>query len=251
MASHDFQTALHNYLDLEDLQSRLIGWKTSLDAFTDIIRLRAQNYQPLLPEVDAQFRELDSRMRLRLEQRKQLNTRLQAMLTAPRPDYLATAEERSASQRIALIEKQLGNSKSPAALALRERAARLRGTLTWRLETEYNDRLTAAHVHMNELNSGVDALTRQYESFVRTRQAATQSYVGYDKQISQLRQRVDDARQRVELLMARQGHLIEVVAINQLEARRNRLVAQQTEARYGVAASYDRAARAQAGAGEK
>src|SRR5689334_7550717 len=234
MASHDFQTALHNYLDLEDLQSRLIGWKTSLDAFTDIIRLRAQNYQPLLPEVDAQFRELDSRMRLRLEQRKQLNTRLQAMLTAPRPDYLATAEERSASQRIALIEKQLGNSKSPAALALRERAARLRGTLTWRLETEYNDRLTAAHVHMNELNSGVDALTRQYESFVRTRQAATQSYVGYDKQISQLRQRVDDARQRVELLMARQGHLIEVVAINQLEARRNRLVAQQTEARYGV-----------------
>src|SRR2546426_4785325 len=33
MASHDFQTALHNYLDLEDLQSRLMAWKTSLDAF--------------------------------------------------------------------------------------------------------------------------------------------------------------------------------------------------------------------------
>jgi predicted nucleic acid-binding Zn-ribbon protein len=86
---------------------------------------------------------------------------------------------------------------------------------------------------------------------VRTRQAATQSYVGYDKQISQLRQRVDDAQQRVDRLMAQQGHMIEVVAINQLAARRNRLVAQQLEARYGVAASYDRAARAQAGAGEK
>ena len=56
MASHDFQTALHNYLDLEDLQSRLTTWKTSLDAFDDIIRLRGQNYEPLLPEVDAQFR---------------------------------------------------------------------------------------------------------------------------------------------------------------------------------------------------
>ncbi len=251
MASHDFQTALHNYLDLEDLQSRLIAWRTSLDAFTDIIRLRGQNYEPLVPEVDAQFRELDSRMRLRLDQRKRLANRLQAMLTAPRPDYLATADERSASQRIALIEKQLSNSGSPEALALRQRAARLRGTLTWRLETEYNDRLTAAHVHLNELSTNVDALTRQYESFVRTRQAATQSYVGYDKQISQLRQRVDDAKQRVDLLMARQGHMIETVAINQLEARRNRLVAQQTEARYGVAASYDRAARAQSGAGEK
>jgi len=249
MASHDFQTALHNYLDLEDLRSRLIAWRTSLDAFVDIIRLRGQNYEPLLPEVDAQFRELDSRMRLRLEQRKHLANRLQAMLTAPRPDYLATADERSALKRIALIEKQLGDSDSPEALALRQRVAHLRGTLTWRLETEYNERLTAAQVHLNELNSYVDALTRQYESFVRARQAATQSYIGYDMQIARLRERVGDALQRVDLLMARQGHLIETVAINQLEARRKRLVAQQTEARYGVAASYDRAARSQSAGG--
>src|SRR2546429_1901076 len=99
MASHDFQTALHNYLDLEDLRSRLNAWKTSLDAFDDIIRLRGQNYEPLLPEVDAQFRELDSRIHIRLEQRKHLAERLQAMLTAPRPDYLATAEEQTAGER--------------------------------------------------------------------------------------------------------------------------------------------------------
>src|SRR5439155_843944 len=43
MASHDFQTALHNYLDLEDLKARLMTWKTSLDAFDDIIRLRRHN----------------------------------------------------------------------------------------------------------------------------------------------------------------------------------------------------------------
>jgi chromosome segregation ATPase len=249
MASHDFQTALHNYLDLEDLRSRLVASSTSLDAFVDIIRLRRQNYEPLLPGVDAQFRELDSRMRLRLEQRKHLASRLQAMLTAPRPDYLATADELSAMDRIALIEKQLGDSANPEALALRQRVAHLRGTLTWRLETEYNDRLTAAQVHLNESNSQVDALNRQYESLVRARQAATQSYVGYDNQIARLRERVGDALQRVDLLMARQGHLIETVAINQLEARRKRLVAQQTEARYGVAASYDRAARAQSTGG--
>src|SRR5438477_3082308 len=131
MASHDFQTALHNYLDLEDLQSRLMSWQTSLDAFDDVIRLRAQNYEPLLPQVDAQFRELDSRMRLRLEQRRHLAQRLQAMLTAPRPDFLATAEERIAGERIALIEKQLGDSDNSESLALRQRAAHLRGALTW------------------------------------------------------------------------------------------------------------------------
>jgi hypothetical protein len=245
MASHDFQTALQNHLDLEDLRSKLIAWKTSLDAFDDIIRLRGQNYEPLLPEVDAQFRELDSRIRLRLEQRKHLGERLQAMLTAPRPDYLATADERIGGERIALIEEQLGDSDSPESLVLRQRAARLRGALTWRLETEYHERLTAAHVHLNELNAHVDALTRQYDAFVRTRQAATHSYVGYDVQIERLRERVGDALQRVNTLMARQGHMIETVAIDRLEARRERLVAQQTQARYAVADSYDRAARVQ------
>jgi tetratricopeptide (TPR) repeat protein len=243
MASHDFQTALQNYLDLEELRSKLGAWKMSLDAFEDVIRLRGQNYEPLLPEVDAQFRELDARMRLRLEQRKHLAERLHVMLTARRPEYLATAEERIALRRIALIEKQLGDSQKPESLALCQRAARLRGALTWRMETEYDDRLTAAYAHLNELNAPIDSLTRQYDVFVRTRQAATHSYVGYDDQIAQLRERVGDAFQRVDSLMIRQGKMIETVAINQLESRRERLVAQQNQARYGVADSYDRAGR--------
>jgi tetratricopeptide (TPR) repeat protein len=248
MASHDFQTALHNYLDLEDLQSRLITWKTSLDAFDDLLKLRAQNYEPLLPEVDAQFKELDSRMHLRLEQRRHLAERLQSMLTAPRPEHLATSEERIASEQIAILEKQIGEGDDPGSVALRQRVAHLRGVLTWRIQTEYHERLTEAFAHLKELNSSVETLNAQYDSFVRARQAATHSYVGYDLQISRLRQRVIDAQQDVEILMARQGHLIEVVAINQLVARRDRLVSQQNEARYGVADSYDRAARAQADA---
>jgi tetratricopeptide (TPR) repeat protein len=248
MASHDFQTALQNYLDLEELRSKLTAWNTSLVAFDEIVRLRAQNYEPLLPDVDTRFRELDLRIRVRQEQRTHLAERLQAVLTAPRPDYLATADERMAGERLALIEAQLGDSDSPESRTHRERVARLRGALTWRLETEYHERLAAAHAHLKELNAESDALAEQYDAFVRTRQAATHSYVGYDTQIVRLRERVTEALQRLDVLMARQGRMIETVAIAQLEARRDRLVAQQTQARYGVADSYDRAARLQAGA---
>ena len=66
MASHDFHTALQNYLDLEDLRVRLVSWQTSFDAFDDIIALRKQNYEPLLPGIDAQFRDLDAQIRLRM-----------------------------------------------------------------------------------------------------------------------------------------------------------------------------------------
>jgi tetratricopeptide (TPR) repeat protein len=87
LASHDFQTALSNYLDLEDLRTRLSSWETSFDAFDDIIELRRQNYEPLLPEIDAQFRELDSQIRLRVEQRQHLEKRLQGRrgLVSSRP----------------------------------------------------------------------------------------------------------------------------------------------------------------------
>src|SRR5262245_19759843 len=249
LASHDFQTALQNYLDLEDLRSKLMGFQSSLEALDDIIRLRKHNYEPLLPEIDAKFRELDSRMRVRLQQRKQFDERLHAMLTAPRPEHLATADELVAGERIALIEKKLGNSDSPESLTLQHRPARLRGVLAWRLDTEYPKRLTAAFEHLNELNTQVDVLNQRYQAYVRTRQAATHSYVGYDAQIARLRERVGGALQHVDILMARQGQMIENVAINQLEARRGRLVAQQIQARYGVADSYDRASRAPSGGG--
>ncbi len=95
MASHDFQTALQNYLDLEDVRKKLVSWQGSFDSFEDIIDLRRRNYEPLLPEIDAQFRELDSQIRLRQEQRKHVRGKTSGDADgAHGPSYLATADER-------------------------------------------------------------------------------------------------------------------------------------------------------------
>lgn len=87
---------------------------------------------------------------------------------------------------------------------------------------------------------------KQYDSFVRTRQAATQSYKGYEV-TQQLRTRVRDAQERVGTLMARQGHLLELMAINELEKRSRRLEEFQAKARFAMADAYDRAVKAQQG----
>jgi hypothetical protein len=246
MASHDFQTALQNYLDLEDLRKKLVAWQTSLDAFEDLVRLRRQYYEPLLPEMDRQFRELDARMRLRLEQRDHLEQRLQHLLVAPRPELLATADEQAWAERLERLEDALEHAKGDEAEIQRRRLRRLQGVLTWRLETQYHERLTAAHEHLRELNQDVEELTRQYDAFVRTRQAAVHGYVGYEAPIHGLRTRVAEALERLNALMARQGHMLESVAIEELLARRQRLEAYQDQARFAFADSYDRAAKAQA-----
>jgi hypothetical protein len=247
MASHDFQTALQNYLDLEDLRRRLLRWQSGFDAFEDIIRVRRANYEPLLPTIDAQFRELDSQMRLRIEQRDHLHKRLQAILTAPRPELLATADERISLERIHAVEVALQGVPDEEKAALQARVQRLKGTLTWTLRTEYAERLTQAHKHLRELQDDVKVLTARYEAFVRTRQAAVHSYVGYEAPISRLRTRVGEVLQQVNMLRARQGSLIEAVAISELKARGERLEVYQTQARYAVADSYDRATKAQGG----
>jgi hypothetical protein len=82
-------------------------WEGDLDAFEEIIEQRRAYYQPLLPAIDREFRRLDSQMRLRLEQRDRIEQRLKAMLVAPRPDYLATSEERIISEQIAQLEQKL------------------------------------------------------------------------------------------------------------------------------------------------
>lgn len=93
-------------------------------------------------------------------------------------------------------------------------------------------------------------LQRIYDGYIRTRQAATQSYQGYDAQLTRTRVRVREASTQVATLMARQGRMIEMMAINEFEQRRKRIEQYQVKARFAMAESYDRALKSQQGARE-
>jgi hypothetical protein len=245
MASHDFQSSLRNYLDLEDLRKNFETWAANIDAWEEVIGQRRAYYQPLLPEIDREFRVLDSKMRLRVEQRDHLDKRIKAMLVAPQPDFLATAGERILRAEIDAIEQRARGNGGSIDPAIQERINRLRGVLQWRIHTEYGARLTEAYKHLQQLDAVIAALKKQYAAFVRTRQAASQSFEGYDQLIGRLRTRIRDAQENAKMLMARQGNLLERMALNELERRITRLEEYQVKARFAMADSYDRAVKAQ------
>jgi len=247
MASHDFQTGLQNYLDLADLRRKLVAWETDFDAFGDMVSIRHEHYEPLLPEVDTEFRELDSRLRLRREQHKMLVRRRDDLLTMPRPEFLATPEEQMILARIEAIESALGESPSPGT---KERLQRLKGLIRFTLETEFHARLTEFDRNLKQLDEAMAVVDEQYEHYVRSRQAATHSYVGYDDPMNRLRAEVSRSKDTVERLMTRQGQLLEIVAIDELMARRSRLEIYGDKARFALADSYDRASQSQASAGD-
>jgi hypothetical protein len=244
MASRDFQESLKNYLDLEQLRKKLEAWSGDLDAFEDIIRRRSAHYEPLLPAIDREFSRLDDEMQLRLEQRERIEQQVNAMLSAPRPDLLLTADERSMSEQLEHLEKLVTPQSDEADPRLRERIRRLRGVLLWKITAEY-ERFAAARKQLTELNQELEVLYRQRTAFVSTRHAVTESYQGYGGLIRRQRVLIKAAREKVRLLMQREGQVLETMAVNKLSNHRDRLEEFRTKARFGLADSYDRAAKAQ------
>ena len=247
MASHDFQTGLQNYLDLADLRRKLLSWQNNFDAYGDMVSIRSDHYEPLLPEVDTEFRELDSRLRLRREQHKMLVRRRDDLLTTPRPEFLATPEEQQNLAQIEAVEAALGETAPAPSLA---RLNRLKGLIRFTLETRYHERLTEFDRNLRQLDQAMAVVEAEYDEYVRSRQAATHSYVGYDEPMNRLSADVSHSIDKVERLMTRQGQLLEIVAIDELMARRGRLETYGDKARFALADSYDRASQSQASTGD-
>lgn len=244
IASHSFQTALQNYLDLSDMRRHLVDGRRSLAAFDGLVRTRREYYEPRLPSVDRAFRNLDARMRLRDEQRRQLEAKLEGMLTRPAPRLLATGEELEIARKLASLRARL--EEEPDSDELLRRLGRLEGIVSFGLETRYHDRLTHVHEALRDLDVHVGDLGREYERFVRVRQAAQHGHTGFDGTIRDLRSRTERAIERIDAVREEQGRALERLATSELARRRVRLEEYQNKARFAFAASYDRAVKKQA-----
>ena len=245
MASHDFQESYRNYKDLAELRHHIETWLNDLRVYEEMIEIRRAYQEPLLPVVEKEFVKLDARIKLRLEQRDNLATKIKNMLIAPRPEYLATSTERVALDVIAALEEIIATHPEQVDKQLQLRVKRLRGVVLWRVRSEYDQRLTDAYNNLVALDKIIQKLKVSYNSFIRTRQAATQSYEGYTIPIRQLRTRIFSAQRKLKGTMAKQGRMLETMAINELDRRRKRLEEYQIKARFALAESYDRATKSQ------
>lgn len=245
MASNDFQESLNNYLDLDDLRKRLASWNEDIETYKELIDSRRKYYEPILPAIDKQTQALDPPNKLRQEQRHNVDDLLKNMLVSPRSDFLATSEERNLKRSLlenlhVFAEKHKGDTRE-AAKQIRIRSKRLIGVVQWQMDSAYGQRLDDFLKQLHQLDIAEENLTNIYDSFFIMRKAATQGYEGYEDQISRLTTRVHDSQDEVKNLMARQGHMLEEMAINELGLRRKRLEEYQVQAIFALAEVYDRA----------
>ncbi len=241
LASNDFQESYENYKDLAQLNDRLEQRLIDLAAYEEMTALRRAHQKPLLFAVDEEFKNLDRRINLRLEQRNKLAGNLKKMLVSSRPENLAATEEYQAKGAIDALEEVIKNQPNVVDEELKHRVKRLRGILLWRVHSEYDQKLTDAYNNLISLDDIIVALKEKYASFVRARQAVTHSYEGYETPIRQLRTRLFAAQKKLKIITSKQGRLLETMALTELDLRRRKLEEYQIRARFSLAESYDRA----------
>ena len=245
MASSDFYASLINYIDLNELLKKLEPWEDNLNAYEGIIQTRQQHYDSILPDIDKQFAQITSKMKLLLGQRKTLNERLKMMSTSPQPEFLETDEELKSFENLRQLRERYKNDTSASANETRQLIQHEEDLMQKKITASYDDRLNEAKKRAHQIDDDIGKLRDIYSSFEISRQAAIKSYKGYDNQIRQIKSRIQNARERVNTLKAKQGHIIEAMAVNELEQRKKAIEGYQTLARFSLSESYDLASKKQ------
>jgi tetratricopeptide (TPR) repeat protein len=240
LAGHEFQEGLKSYRALEAMSKNLSTWSDSLGAFTDMVEARQQAFAMRLPAADARLATVD--VATINGRRDELHARLETAIANRAVEALATEEERALLDMLAGVDVELARHAGDAAYdEAREKARLARGVLLWKLDDAWKVRSWQANRALRELNAAVyDARTRETASS-RAREGAPERNAALGVRVRQVSPRVAELTVRVEAAKSAQGRHLADIAIEELEAQRQRLDEYSVQARYALATIYDRA----------
>ncbi|HEX7417096.1 MAG TPA: hypothetical protein VF315_03490, partial [Steroidobacteraceae bacterium] len=243
LAGHDFQEGLKSYRDLAFMGRTLDRWTDSMEAYADMIDTREKAYGERLPRADAL---LASGAADRLQkQRELLESRLNSIEASGDVAALGTAEERDQWARVRRVEDALASAPDSADLAaLKDKTRLIKGVLLWRLNDAYKARLYQEHRSFRDLDLTLREMQNRWVRVERARKSAPSNTGDFAQRLAALKTRLDALRVRLTETRAKQNDLLERFAVAELEGQKDRLATYQIQARYALAAIYDRAANA-------
>jgi len=242
LASNRFQEGLKNYRDLLQLNGNLDRWDESLVAFNDILDTRQRAYEQRLPSIDASLASVD--LDALAARRVELEARLQAIERSEDVVALGTPKEQQTWQMLAGMEAKLATLPNDAASdAIRAKHRFLRGLLLWDLRRDYKARLWAEKKSLGELDRQLREAQRRHHQVSTARDDWPAKFAALTARIDGLRPRVDGLKAAAQAALETQRAFLQGIAVEELEAQRDRLNTYVVQARFALASIYDRAAR--------
>ena len=241
LATHEFQEGLKNYRDLNYLWNNLDDWTDNVQVYANMLETRRLAYQERLPKVDAALEraDLEGMVDRKLEYDSVLNDIERS------DDWLALAEKHEFEMwgEITGLENTPALSANiPEADEVRDKIELLKGVLQWELEEQFKDRLWRIRRDLRQTGEALvetQRSRRQVDDSIRKQplefEAFSQRVYGLEPRIEGMKMRVGDA-------MAQQRAFLQAIAVGELQAQKQRLDIYTVQARFALAAIYDRAA---------
>jgi len=241
LASHDFQEGLKNYRDLVYLERTLERWSDDFDAYRSMIDTREKAFGERLPRTDELLAQGGADA---LERRRDaLESRLNAVEAARDVAALGTTEQRDQWARIQRAEQALEREPPGAETeALRNRLRLVKGALYWRLAESYRASMFGQRRALREVDGLLRETQDRWQRLGRARGSVPANTGEFGARVDAAGQKLEAIQQRLAAAKARQNQYLAGIAIDALDTQKQRLGAYQVQARFALAAIYDRAA---------
>ncbi len=238
LSTHEFQEGLKNFRDLNYLYDNLDTWQLNAGVYSSMLETRREAYEERLPRVVATLEraDLDGMVERKLNFDSLLNNIEQSN------DWLALATE----QEFAMWGQIAGLQSTPALAAdipeAREMSDKIRlikGVLQWQIEGDFKDRLWRIRRDLRQTGEALVEAQRARRKIDESMRTEPERFGEFSERVYGLSPRIDGLKLRVAESMAAQQGFLQTIAVNELQAQKQRLDIYTVQARFALAAIYD------------
>ena len=241
LATHEFQEGLKNYRDLAYLSQNLDEWQQSLEVYRNMLDTRELAYRERLPRVERSLAEadLDGMVNRKLD----FDARLNGIEQDSDSLALATGKEFAMWGEIAALERNPAlRANIPEAAEVRDKVAMLKGALQWNLDKDFKERLWSIRRNLRQTGEALVKSQRSRRQVDESMRQEPLLFEALNARVDGLSPRIDGMRLRVEEGMLAQRGFLQHIAVDELQAQKQRLETYTVQARFALAAIYDRSA---------
>jgi tetratricopeptide (TPR) repeat protein len=239
LASNEFQEGLKNYRELRFMSRNLDDWRADLSAFNDMLDTRQVAYDKEIPKADAVMSSTD--LAALTQKRIAYASRIDDIDKSNDFAALGTAEEQRNWARLRRIEEFLAaHPNDPQLGEMRDRFHLLKGVMYWRLSQSFRARVWNARRSVKELENALADTQRRAVLVAQARQTMPSNNAALAGRVGTVTTRIDALQERLAALTEKQDRYLQGIAIRELELQKQRILVYQVQARYELAAIYDK-----------
>ncbi len=240
LATNEFQEGLKNYRELNFMSHNLDDWRQDLAAYNDMLDTRQQAYNERVPKADAVMAATD--LDALTQKRVDFESRINEIEKSNDVAALGTPEEQKTWARLKRIEDYLAlHPGDPDLTEMRDKLRLMKGVMYWRLSESFKARLWNERRSVKELEASLIE-TQRRALLVKQARAGVPSDTGaFATRVAGVHDRMDQLQQRLAALAEKQNRYLQDLAIEELGRQKQRIETYQIQARFELAAIYDKA----------